>query len=117
MSKADVTVVTAVKRGFGHADSMANQEIDLREIPHGRRHGLVFAAFDALKTHESFVIINDHDPSPLRNQMEFMRHGQVGWEYLEQGPEAFRVRITRTAEPAGSGPKPSGADNAVFTKF
>ncbi|MCZ2146956.1 MAG: DUF2249 domain-containing protein [Bryobacterales bacterium] len=77
---------------------MSNQELDLRAIPHGQRHGLVFAAFDALKVDESFVLINDHDPNPLRMQMDFMRHGQLGWEYLERGPEAFRVKISRVAE-------------------
>ncbi len=96
---------------------MPNQEIDLRPIPHGLRHGLVFAAFDALKVDESFVIINDHDPNPLRMQMEFMRHGQLRWDYLERGPEAFRVCIARVAAPAGNGPTASGADKSVFTKF
>jgi uncharacterized protein (DUF2249 family) len=61
----------------------------------------VFAAFDALQPEESFEIVNDHDPSPLRMQMEFMRAGQLIWEYVERGPEAFRVRITRIKPPAG----------------
>lgn len=30
--------------------------------------------------------------------MDFMRHGEMGWEYVEQGPEVFRVKITRIAE-------------------
>lgn len=30
--------------------------------------------------------------------MDFMRHGEMGWEYVEQGPEVFRVKITRVAE-------------------
>ncbi len=45
------------------------------------------------------MLINDHDPNPLRMQMDFMRHGEMGWEYLERGPEAFRIQITRIAEP------------------
>ncbi len=93
------------------------QELDLRPLAHGSRHGLVFAAFDALNVDDSFVIINDHDPSPLRMQMEFMRHGELRWEYLERGPEAFRVRITRVAAPASKRPKASGADQSVFTQF
>jgi uncharacterized protein (DUF2249 family) len=51
---------------------------------------------------ESFVIINDHDPRPLRMQMEKMREGEVEWEYVERGPDTFRVRLTRIAPPAGN---------------
>ncbi len=72
-------------------------EIDLRPMPHGARHGLVFSTFDKLQVGESFVLINDHDPAPLRSQMEFMRNGQLNWEYLQRGPEDFRVQITRVA--------------------
>jgi uncharacterized protein (DUF2249 family) len=92
-------------------------ELDLRPIPHGRRHGLVFAAFDQLAESESFVIINDHDPAPLRMQMEFMRHGELNWEYLQRGPEDFRVAIKRVAPPTAERPKASGTDPSVYTKF
>ncbi len=44
------------------------------------------------------MLINDHDPNPLRMQMDFMHHGEMGWEYLERGPEAFRIKVTRIAE-------------------
>ncbi|MCC6264575.1 MAG: DUF2249 domain-containing protein [Bryobacterales bacterium] len=84
---------------------MPNEVLDLRPLPPPQRHGLVFANFDALALNESFELINDHDPFPLRNQMDFMRHGEMGWEYVEQGPEVFRVKITRVAEAK----KPKGA--------
>lgn len=77
---------------------MPNEVLDLRPLPPPQRHGLVFATFDALTLNDSFDLINDHDPFPLRNQMDFMRHGEMGWEYVEQGPEVFRVKITRVAE-------------------
>ncbi|MCZ2078999.1 MAG: DUF2249 domain-containing protein [Bryobacterales bacterium] len=93
------------------------KELDLRPIPHGRRHGLVFETFDKLAVGESFIIVNDHDPSPLRMQMEFMRHGELSWVYLEQGPEDFRVEIKRAALPASERPKASGSDPSVFTRF
>ncbi|MFW5968448.1 MAG: DUF2249 domain-containing protein [Persicimonas sp.] len=47
---------------------------------------------------ESFVIKNDHDPRPLRYQFQAERPVQFGWEYLEEGPEVWRVRLTKTAE-------------------
>ena len=37
--------------------------------------------------------MNDHDPKPLRYQFEAELPGTFTWEYLEEGPEAWRVRI------------------------
>jgi uncharacterized protein (DUF2249 family) len=54
-----------------------------------------FDQFEALKTDESFVLVNDHDPKPLYYQFQAERTGQFTWEYLEQGPQAWRVRISR----------------------
>lgn len=41
--------------------------------------------------------LNDHDPKPLYYQFEAEHAGQFTWEYLEQGPEVWRVRIGRPA--------------------
>ncbi len=87
---------------------MANEELDLRPLPPPQRHGLVFGTFNALKLNESFILINDHDPNPLRMQMDFLHHGEVGWEYLERGPVDYRIKVTRIAEAK----KPKGAAEA-----
>lgn len=60
-----------------------------------QRHPLIFEQFEALATGESFVLINDHDPKPLFYQFQAERTDQFTWEYLEQGPVAWRVRIGR----------------------
>jgi uncharacterized protein (DUF2249 family) len=60
-------------------------EIDLRLTQRSERHPLVFAAFDRLAVGESFIILNDHDPQPLRMQIEQMRGGEMNWEYIERG--------------------------------
>lgn len=39
------------------------------------------------------LLINDHDPVPLRFQFEAMHPGGFTWEYIEQGPEMFQVKI------------------------
>ena len=44
-----------------------------------------------------FELVNDHDPKPLYYQFEAEHPGQFTWEYLEQGPEVWRVRISRDA--------------------
>lgn len=72
--------------------------LDVRPIAPREKHPAIFSTFDALAVGESFVLVNDHDPVPLRYQFQFERPGQAGWEYLEQGPDLWRVRISRTAE-------------------
>ena len=70
--------------------------LDVRPIPPREKHPTIFATFDGLEEGDHFVLVNDHDPVPLRHQFTFERPGQVQWEYLEQGPELWRVKITRT---------------------
>ncbi len=69
--------------------------LDIRPLPPAKRHPLIFERFEALAPGESFVLVNDHDPKPLYYQFAAERAGQFTWEYLEQGPEAWRVRIGR----------------------
>jgi uncharacterized protein (DUF2249 family) len=76
---------------------MQGTTIDVREIMPRERHPLIFQTFDDLAVGESFELVNDHDPKPLYYQFMAERQGQVGWEYLEEGPETWRVRIAKTA--------------------
>jgi uncharacterized protein (DUF2249 family) len=70
-------------------------ELDVTTIAPRERHPLIFKTFDALTKDESFVIRNDHDPKPLYYSFLHEREGLFGWEYLAEGPEVWRVRITR----------------------
>ncbi len=69
--------------------------LDIRTIPPMNRHPLIFDQFEALAAGESFVLVNDHDPKPLFYQFQAERTDQFTWDYLEQGPQAWRVRIGR----------------------
>ena len=69
--------------------------IDVRTIEPRARHPRIFAMANDLAVGDSFVIINDHDPRPLHYQLETNFPGQFGWDYLEQGPEVWRVEIDR----------------------
>jgi uncharacterized protein (DUF2249 family) len=62
-----------------------------------RRHEVIFERFDALTAGESFILINDHDPKPLRYQLVAEYPGELLWEYLEQGPEVWRVRMGKVS--------------------
>lgn len=75
----------------------AESTLDVRSEPPARRHELIFATDDALTSGETFVLVNDHDPKPLRYQFEAEHAGAYSWEYLEQRPQDWRVRIGRPA--------------------
>ena len=70
-------------------------ELDVRVIPPRDKHPAIFRAFDSLHTGESLLLVNDHDPRPLRYQLSAERPDQFTWTYEEEGPEVWRVRIDR----------------------
>lgn len=70
-------------------------ELDVRALPHGARHEIIFAQLDQLAPGESLVIVNDHDPKPLRYQTAAMWPDRFVWSYLESGPQIWRVAINR----------------------
>lgn len=73
------------------------KQIDVRTIVPKERHPLIFQTFDELAAGESFEIVNDHDPKPLYYQFQAERPGELVWEYLEDGPETWRVKIGKGA--------------------
>jgi len=75
----------------------AEPELDVRRFPHGQRHDVIFTTFDALAEGGGFVLVNDHDPKPLRYQFETQHAGHYSWDYVKAGPDIWRVRIGRLA--------------------
>ena len=73
----------------------ADNVLDVRTIPCSVKHGLVVRTWRELPVGESFILLNDHDPAPLRRQFEAECPGSFTWEYLEQGPEDFRIKLTK----------------------
>lgn len=72
-------------------------DLDVRPLPPALRHEKIFAMVAQLTPGESFVLANDHDPKPLRYQLDAEEPEQISWEYLEQGPALWRVQIGRVA--------------------
>ena len=70
--------------------------LDVRTIVPRERHPLIFDTFDHLAPGESFELVNDHDPKPLYYQLKAERPGQLTWDYVEQGPQVWRVKIGRS---------------------
>jgi uncharacterized protein (DUF2249 family) len=76
--------------------AMPDATLDVRTEPPARRHQLIFETFDGLTAGDGFELVNDHDPKPLYYQLEAEQTGRFSWQYLEEGPEVWRVRIGRT---------------------
>lgn len=69
--------------------------VDAREYPPRDKHRVIFETFESLAPGETMELVNDHDPKPLHYQFQAEMAGQFGWEYLEQGPEVWRVAIRK----------------------
>lgn len=77
--------------------NQAKSTVDVRTIEPRERHPLIFNTFEALEPGEFLLLVNDHDPAPLRYQFEAELANQFAWEYVEQGPEVWQVHITKKA--------------------
>ena len=70
--------------------------IDVRTVAPRDRHPLIFSTFGRLAAGEAMELVNDHDPRPLYHQFNAQVPGGFAWDYLETGPDVWRVAITRT---------------------
>jgi len=68
------------------------------KIPPKTRHAQIFQRFEGLHPGENFILENDHDPKPLFYQFQIERAGQFAWEYLQEGPDLWQVRIGKTEQ-------------------
>lgn len=69
--------------------------VNATEYPPQLKHKVIFETFDDLEPDQAMLLINDHDPKPLYYQFSATRGEEFSWEYIEQGPEWFRVKITK----------------------
>lgn len=69
--------------------------LDVTVIEPRFKHPTIFNRFDQLNEGESLTIHNDHDPKPLYYQLLGERGDIFTWEYLEQGPEQWKVKMTK----------------------
>lgn len=74
-------------------DPMADPELDVRNEVPMRRHDLILGRYGDLGAGEGFVLVNDHDPKPLYYQFAAEYPDKFTWDYLESGPEVWKVRI------------------------
>ena len=82
---------------------MVEAELDARILPKPEKHKTIFATFAKLGVGEAFVLLNDHEPEPLRLEFEREHPGSFGWEYLEKGQERgelWRTKISKLSSTA-----------------
>jgi uncharacterized protein (DUF2249 family) len=81
--------------GCGEVDGLEYPELDARVVPHAIRHSVIFGALDAVGPGGGLVLVAPHDPIPLLAQIEQRWPGQFETDYLERGPEAWRLCFVR----------------------
>jgi uncharacterized protein (DUF2249 family) len=77
----------------------AEKFFDVRGIPCSVKHGQILERWRNLKVSDFFVLVNDHDPIPLRYQFEAEFANAFTWEHLQKGPDVFEVKIAKLCEP------------------
>lgn len=73
--------------------------IEVTTLAPKARHSAIMQAYVDLEPLHAFEIVVDHDPKPLYFQFKFEHKDRFTWNYLEEGPELWRVRIGKTAVP------------------
>jgi uncharacterized protein (DUF2249 family) len=86
---------TSGEESANEDDFIVVSSFDARPYHPAKRHEMVFEAFDNLKPGEAFVFTNDHDPKPLYYQIEAESNVNFKWEYLEDGPDVWQVRVRK----------------------
>jgi uncharacterized protein (DUF2249 family)/CRP-like cAMP-binding protein len=61
---------------------------------------MILSAFDGLREGEALLIINDHEPRPLRSEFEELRPGRYLWSTRNLGNELWEVELQRLGAPA-----------------
>lgn len=75
--------------------AIAENILDVTLLEPRQKHPTIFIRFDQLEEEESLTLHNDHDPKPLYYQLLGERGNIFTWEYLEQGPEWWKVKISK----------------------
>lgn len=70
-------------------------QLDVRTLHPSERHARIFTLLGDLAPGASLELVNDHDPRPLYLQLQARHPGRFGWQYLQQGPDLWRVRIDK----------------------
>lgn len=76
---------------------MADQTLDVRDVPPKDRHPKIHDAFASLDSGEALTLVNDHDPRPLfyEFQAEVSSFDADGYEVEQRGEDEFVATLPK----------------------
>lgn len=80
-----------------HEHEEALPALDARVIPHAIRHGAIIGAFGQVRPGSAMALIAPHNPLPLLAQLEDLFGDDLDVSYLEEGPQAWKLRLAKRA--------------------
>ncbi|MGO4383575.1 DUF2249 domain-containing protein [Specibacter sp. RAF43] len=94
---ADVAAAAPATGGCacGGHDEPGLSELDTRVIPHAIRHATIFGALEGLTAGRGILLIANHNPLPLLAQLEQRAAGKFTVDYVENGPENWKLSMVR----------------------
>ena len=75
-------------------------KVDVRALPRPQKHPTIRAMLQNLSLGEALRITNDHDPRPLRFELEHDYPNRYRFDYLESGPQTWVLDIVCGTETA-----------------
>src|ERR1044072_1211815 len=69
--------------------------VDVRTLMPRARQVNIMIAWQELRNGEALLLLNDEDPVRLYFQFACEFAGRFRWDYLEEGPAVWRVRILK----------------------
>jgi uncharacterized protein (DUF2249 family) len=76
--------------------------IDVRDIEPRFRHQIIHRLVEHLAPDTALQLIVDHPPKPLRYQLELRFGDGCVWTYMDEGPDIWRVRISKARDKVAS---------------
>ncbi len=86
--------------------------LDIPSVEASQKHALIFEVFGTLTPGSSFIIHNNHDPKPVYYQLQAMHGNVFDWEYLQEGPQFWDIRVTRKEDEIPETPATKGQEKA-----
>ncbi|MBB2994034.1 DUF2249 domain-containing protein [Paeniglutamicibacter cryotolerans] len=86
--------VTDLDDVVGNPDRIFDK-VTYRPIPHNIRHDTIFGALDSLAVGSGPIRVAPHNPLRLFARLEARAQGGFATSCLEEGPEAWRLRLIR----------------------
>ena len=82
--------------------TVSNVALDVRGVEPRHRFDLIMDAYEGLEVGAAIELAVDHDPTCMYYTLKGTRGDEAfSFEYLERGPETWRVRVMKRLEVPG----------------